>query len=153
MTVGAVAAAVAALAGGGGAVVWWLRRTFLVATVSGSSMLPTYADGVRLLVRRVPLTAIRRGDVVVLVDDELPPSPTRPIGGRRQPPGELIIKRAAAVPGDPVPAGIPVSDAAVPAARLVVLGDNPEASYDSRKAGYYTAAQLIGVVVRPMTAR
>lgn len=136
-TWGAVAvAAVVGLVVAGWGVAWWLRRTFLITTVYGRSMLPTYSDGDRLLVRRVPVAAIRRGDVVVLAGDELP--------------GELIIKRAAAVPGDPVPPGIPVTDQVVPAGQLVALGDNPDASYDSRKAGYFAVADLVGVVVRPM---
>jgi signal peptidase I len=118
--------------------VWWLRRQLLVVTVDGISMQPTYSPGDRLLVRRVRPGAIRRGQVVVVA---------------KSGPGddELIVKRAAALPGDPVPAGIPVPDRMVPAGRLVVLGDNPAASYDSRAMGYVAARALIGVVLRPVS--
>ncbi|MBX7266285.1 S26 family signal peptidase [Micromonospora sp. Llam7] len=133
-----------------GGVACWLRHTFLVTTVAGRSMLPTYTSGDRMLVRRVPLARVRSGDVVVLADGDLPARPTRSASTRRDPPGELIVKRAVAVPGDPVPAGVPVPDQVVPPGHLIVLGDNADASYDSRNAGYYAADTLIGVVVRGM---
>ncbi|MDW5326955.1 S26 family signal peptidase [Plantactinospora sp. KLBMP9567] len=147
----AVVSAVVVAAATGGVAGWWLRHTFLVTTVAGRSMVPTYTEGDRLLVRRVRLAMVRRGDVVVLADRDLPRRPARSAAARRDPPGELlIIKRAVAVPGDPVPAGVPVPDRVVPPGRLIVLGDNADASYDSRNAGYYAADTLIGVVVRGM---
>jgi len=148
MITGAVVGALVVTAVAGGA--WWRRHTFLVTTVAGRSMLPTYTDGDRLIVRRVGLAMVRRGDVVLLADDDLPPRPTRSAAARRDPPGELILKRAVAVPGDPVPAGVPVPDRIVPPGRLIVLGDNADASHDSRTAGYYAAEALVGVVVRAM---
>ncbi|MEV3986782.1 S26 family signal peptidase [Nonomuraea sp. NPDC049758] len=36
----------------------------------------------------------------------------------------------------------------VPDGHLVVLGDNPRRSHDSRRAGYLTADRLLGVVLR-----
>jgi signal peptidase I len=105
------------------------RRRLLLVTVTGSSMAPTYAEGDRLLVRRA--RRARRGSVVVL-----------------RGPGGLRVKRVAAAAGDPVPAGMPVPDAVVPPGRLLVLGDNPDRSADSRTGGYLAAADLVGVAVR-----
>ena len=61
-----------------------------------------------------------------------------------------MIKRVAAVAGEPVPHGIPVPDAVVPDGKLVLLGDNADASFDSRVAGYFSADRLLGGVVRRM---
>lgn len=136
-----VAAAITVLA-------WLLRRRVLVVTVDGESMLPSYRPGDRLLVRRAALARVRRGDVVVLrapgLSRPLPVPPSRP---------GLFLKRAAALPGDAVPPGIPVPDAVVPPRRLVVLGDNTGGSFDSRSSGYYADADVIGVVVRRLTDR
>ena len=119
--------------------VWWLRRRYLTVTVQGASMLPTYPPGQRLLVRRWTASgALQAGQVVVLDD--------RPVG---------IVKRVAAAPGDPVPRDtVPAlrdePGPRVPAGRLVLLGDNPEQSRDSRQAGYFRVDRLLGVVVRPI---
>ncbi|MFC0104775.1 S26 family signal peptidase [Kibdelosporangium aridum] len=129
-----------------GAVVAWAvvqRRRLLVVTVHGVSMEPTYRSGDRLLVRRSRLERVRTGQVVVVQVEKAPGDPT---GGR-------LVKRAAAVPGDPVPAHIPVADSVVPQGRLLVLGDNPARSNDSRRLGYIPAEALIGVVLRPMGER
>lgn len=136
----AAAAVIVALVG------WGLvqRRRLLVVTVHGVSMEPTYSSGDRLLVRRSRLDRVRTGEVVVVqVAGAAPDDPT---GGR-------MVKRAAAVPGDPVPPQIPLSDPVVPAGLLLVLGDNPVRSNDSRRLGYIPADALIGVVVRPIDAR
>ena len=136
----AVIAAVVAVAG-------WLvlqRRRLLVVTVHGVSMEPTYRSGDRLLVRRSRLDRVRTGQVVVVRVSG--PGVDEVTGGR-------MVKRAVAVPGDPVPAQIPVPDPVVPAGRLLVLGDNPLRSNDSRRLGYLSADSLIGVVLRPMGQR
>lgn len=135
-----VTAAFVAVACGGS--VWWLRRRFIVVTVDGSSMEPAYRHGDRLLVRRVPLAAVRVGDVVVIEGS-----------GR---PGRLI-KRVAAKPGERVPIAVAAfrhwpPDTRVPAGQLVVLGDNSATSIDSRQHGFFPAEQLLGVVIRSLRA-
>ncbi|WP_248960691.1 S26 family signal peptidase [Sphaerisporangium perillae] len=117
------------------------RRRYLVVTVHGESMAPTYREGERVLVRRAPLAEVRPGQVVV-VEDPVPP-------------GRWIIKRAAALPGDPVPGEVAAAAGAAPGSRvpagcLVLLGDNPAASADSRRFGYIPAGRLLGVVSRSL---
>jgi signal peptidase I len=59
---------------------------------------------------------------------------------------EWLVKRLAAGPGEPAPD----DDRVVPADRMVLLGDNPAHSTDSRQVGYFAASDLLGVVVRRM---
>ncbi|MGW8556695.1 S26 family signal peptidase [Streptomyces tubercidicus] len=123
-----------------------IRSRYLVVTVEGSSMVPTLADGDRVLVRRTPLAAISAGQLVVTE----PPTDRR-WGATR--PSRWLIKRAAAVPGDPVPrdsapALRDLPEKRVPQGRVVLLGDNPEESLDSRFCGYFRDEQIIGVVIR-----
>jgi signal peptidase I len=153
MLVGAAVAVLAAAAG----VVVWLRRRFVLITIRGISMEPTFRAGDRVLVRRTPLTAIRPGAVVVVEQPimSLPPkgeawerSATRTDLDR-----EWMIKRAAAVPGTPVPEALVASlgeapGATVPPGHLAVLGDNADASFDSRTCGYITERHVLGVAVR-----
>ncbi|MGC4785202.1 MULTISPECIES: S26 family signal peptidase [Micromonospora] len=131
----------------------WARRHLLLVAVVGRSMEPTLRSGDRVLARRVPLARIRPGDVVVVVApaEMTAGRPTRPDATGT--PG-LLIKRAYAVPGDPVPVDrVPLlrrgGEQVVPAGRLVVLGDNPSQSYDSRECGYIPEPDVLGVVVRP----
>ncbi|OKI81713.1 S26 family signal peptidase [Micromonospora sp. CB01531] len=155
MTAGLLAGAVAlAAAGLLGAAGCWLRQRYLTVTVDGESMLPTYRPGERLLVRRVTPAAVRAGQVVVLSGFGQP----RPAGARRAPAPDArrgpawIIKRVAAVPGDPIPRDVAALHQApgtrVPNGRVVVLGDNPGRSFDSRQSGYVTTDRLLGVVLR-----
>ncbi|TDD60290.1 hypothetical protein E1263_11765 [Kribbella antibiotica] len=138
------------------------RRLALVR-VAGQSMTPTLADGDRLLAwrRSGPL---RVGDIVVL---EAP----YPVGvvphaaaGKLHPPpwqtgpaspGELdrrwIVKRVVALPGDVVPpegAGCLTAGTVVPPGCLLVVGDNPDQSYDSRHVGFVPAERVLGLVIR-----
>ncbi len=116
------------------------RRRYTVATVEGASMEPTYRSGDRLLVRRTRLARVRRGDVVVV---------RRPTERDSSAVSGLLVKRAAAVPGDPVPAVVRLPEAVVPPGRLLVLSDNPHNTLDSRAFGYVPADRVVGVVVRP----
>jgi signal peptidase I len=77
-------------------------------------------------------------------------------------PGDpFMIKRVVAVPGDPVPPdladvlhrGTAPPPAVVPDGRIVVLGDNPASSTDSRVLGYLRDSQVAGVVVRSLRTR
>ncbi|MFJ6937796.1 S26 family signal peptidase [Streptomyces sp. NPDC101132] len=115
-------------------------RAFVLVTVRGASMEPAFHDGDRVLVRR--WSAPRPGVAVVLTQGTLGGAPVR------------IIKRVAAVPGDPVPrAAVPaladVPEDTVPPGHLVLLGDNPAASVDSRQAGYFRTDAVLGVARRP----
>jgi signal peptidase I len=117
-----------------------LRRRLVVVTVDGSSMWPTYSPGDRLLIRRTRIDQVRRGDVVIATR----PEPGLPAGWQR----ELIVKRAVAVAGDPVPSGVPVAEEIVPEGQVVLIGDNPAGGYDSRTTGYFATGALLGVVIR-----
>lgn len=114
----------------------WVRRRLVLVTVQGTSMEPTLHPGDRVLVHRRPLSRVRRGDVVVI-----------------EPPHARLrgwhIKRVLALPGDPVPAGIPAPAGVrrVPPDALVVLGDGAVSS-DSRQHGFFAATDLLGVMVR-----
>jgi signal peptidase I len=133
------------------------RRTLVLVEVDGISMRPTYEPGDRVLVRRCRAERVRRGQVVVIQPpdertgwSELPPLDGR-LAGRR-----WYIKRAAAVPGDPLPAAVAdvvgAPDDRVPPGRLVVLGDNVR-SDDSRRWGYVPGDRVLGVVVRQLGPR
>ncbi len=108
----------------------WLRGRYVVVTVRGESMTPTYRPGDRLLVRRT--RKVRRGECVVFA--EAPEQALALTAG-------WIVKRVVAVPGDDLPAG-----------QLAVRGDNPERSFDSRHFGPITTDRVLGVVLRPMRA-
>ncbi|NUW38846.1 S26 family signal peptidase [Nonomuraea rhodomycinica] len=120
----------------------------VVLTVSGASMEPTLRPGDRVRVRRSPGAVPRRGDVVVVEE----PGPCRPGGGSAAAGARWVVKRVAAVAGDPEPPYLPAWDrqpsGLVPRGRLVLLGDNPAGSRDSRHYGTVRADQVLGVVVR-----
>ncbi|MFI6600568.1 signal peptidase I [Nonomuraea sp. NPDC050536] len=122
-----------------------LRRQVVVVSVSGASMIPALRHGDRLLVRRVAGETLRRGDVVVLTE----PVPCRP-GAAHRP--RWMVKRVVAVPGDAQPSFLPAwvrrSEGVVAPGNLVVLGDNPEFSRDSRHFGAIPADRVVGVVLR-----
>jgi signal peptidase I len=130
-----------------GAALVWLRHTFIVITVSGDSMEPSLYAGDRLLVRRMRASSMRPGQIAVLRWPGPPPVAGQP----------WMVKRVAAAPGDPIPAGsLPTAFAEltrVPARRLVMLGDNSALSYDSRSLGLLGTELLRGVVVRRLGAK
>jgi signal peptidase I len=128
----------------------WLQGHYVVVTVHGESMSPTYEDGQRLLVRRCDGRRVTRGQSVVYTDgpDQATPSGWG-AGADTAPP--WTIKRVAAAPGEPVPRDrFPALNEVVPAAGLVVEGDNPDQSYDSRHFGYLPVTRVTGVVVRSL---
>ncbi|MFD7729334.1 S26 family signal peptidase [Kitasatospora phosalacinea] len=153
----ATATAAAAAAAGAG-VLLRIRRRFVVVTVEGGSMRPALSPGDVLLVRRVRVGRVRAGDVVVLGtggSDRPPPDGPLPAGVSRA--HRWIVKRAVAVPGDPVPrarvaALAHVPEAVVPPGRIVLVGDDP-GSVDSKQHGYFDARRLVGVAVRPLAVQ
>ncbi|MCX4774952.1 S26 family signal peptidase [Streptomyces sp. NBC_01260] len=134
-----------------------LARSMVAVTVRGASMEPLYRDGDRVLVRRRRNPGV--GEVVVveqpMPDGSWSPASPRACAPTTVPPshGTWVIKRVVAVPGDPVPRDLVpslarVPETRVPAGRLVVLGDNPQASADSRQAGYFPGDRVFGVALR-----
>lgn len=141
-----LAAAVAA------AIVIALRRRFVEVRVAGQSMLPTFQPGDHVIVRRVGGRSLQRGQVVVFEG----PRNGRWQIGRLPRPGECewVIKRVAAIPGDPVPEdvghlAVAVEGTRVPHGQLVVIGDG-QFSIDSRSFGFLPADRVLGVAVRVM---
>ncbi|MBP2704102.1 hypothetical protein JOL79_09800 [Microbispora sp. RL4-1S] len=127
-----------------GAVAMSARRVLLVVEIYGRSMEPALRAGDRVLVRRRDPARIRPGDVVVLAG-------VGPGAGLESSGKILIVKRAVAVAGDPVPPGFEsFSEARVPPGRLLVLGDNPAESTDSRQWGFLPLDRVRGVVLRRM---
>jgi signal peptidase I len=132
-----------------------LRQRVAMVTVDGDSMWPAYFPGDRVLVRRTRADRLRPGQVIVIErpgeDGEWATARRGPIGHR-----QWVIKRVAAIPGDPRPgAWLPATpepaETRIPAGKLVLLGDNPDWSNDSRQLGYFPAERLLGVVVWRMT--
>jgi signal peptidase I len=145
-----VAAAGTAVAAG----VLLLRRRFAVVTVVGQSMRPAFTAGDRVLVRRTRLATLHHGQVVV-VQRPGPAGGPRARRPRRMREAAWMIKRVAALPGDPalgdhLPADVAESSVRVPPGKLVVLGDSAAISLDSRQIGYFASDQLLGIVIRRM---
>jgi len=135
-----------------------LRRRIVIVTVRGESMMPTYATGDRVLVRRTRLDRVRPGDVVVIEEPDANGAwPSHGSHGRL-PAGRVdrrqwMIKRVVALPGQPGPAEhLPTprktQPDTVPPGSFVVRGDNALRSYDSRQLGYIPSDRLLGVVAR-----
>lgn len=133
-----------------------LRRRFVVIHVAGASMLPTFRHGDRVLVRRGGADRLAVGTVVVLHS----PHGTHPPRTRRPTRGSLggsrwVIKRVAALPGDPVPGSVRAAAQGarvVPAGKLVLLSDNP-AGTDSRRWGLVAADDMLGLVIANLPRR
>lgn len=139
-------ALIAAIAAVIGCAVLALRTRLVAVLVQGDSMEPTLRPGDRVLVRRVPLRRVRRGQLVVLAQP-----PDRPATSDNPP---WLVKRVVALPGDSVPDEVPAlrqaTNGRVPPGLFIVLGDNMARSYDSRRAGYFSADALLGIVVRTL---
>ncbi len=126
-----------------------LRWRYAVVTVYGPSMEPDLADGDRLLCRRCGLRQLRRGQLVIFREPDL--------GERRRPAwltgaarDKWIVKRVAALPGDPVPNAVREAVGGtdtVPPRAVVVLGDGPRSS-DSRQWGFIPARNVLGAGCR-----
>jgi signal peptidase I len=149
--------AAAATLAGTAALIAWLRRSYVVIDVEGPSMQPTLSSGDRVLVRRRLWRHMRAGDIVVAENRHHLTNPVTTADARRRfrnlSGHTWIIKRAVAMPGDPVPAAVAATVSAsantlVPNRCMVVLGDNPALSTDSRHYGYLTGDRVLGVVVR-----
>jgi signal peptidase I len=123
----------------------FLVTSFRVTVVHGDSMLPTYKSGQMVIVNRLS-RGHQRGDVVLVEAGN-----------------EVLIKRIAYLAGDEMPADHAwmFGDVAhyfeatqnqnaplkVPAGHVVVLGDNPNVSDDSRSFGPVPIDQIYGRVV------
>ncbi|MGJ6966021.1 S26 family signal peptidase [Streptosporangium sp. G11] len=130
-----------------------LRGHLVVLSVSGLSMAPALRPGDRVLVRRTPGERLRNGDIAV-VEETGPCRPGDPTGARGS---RWVVKRVAAVPGDPEPACLPSwarwPAGVVPPRHVVLLGDNPEASRDSRHFGAVRTDQVLGVILLRLGGR
>jgi signal peptidase I len=127
---------------------WWIRRNLVLVHIDGPSMLPTLADGDQVLARRRRPERVRAGHLVLLAP------PAEPGAVRPSDPGRLwFVKRLVATSGEVLPedlAELPVLGGrqTVPAGFLVVVGDNPDESYDSRQEGFIPQSRVRGVVIR-----
>lgn len=150
MSVGVLVAAAIALA----LSVWvgWCRARLVTVVVDGSSMAPTLSTHDRVVVRRARGHRLAAGQLVVFT------APVREAGVWVWRPASRpaddpmapawVIKRIAAVADDPVPPAVAsaVPAAVVPAGSIVVLGENPDASVDSRLFGPVPIECVLGSV-------
>ncbi|WP_067812752.1 S26 family signal peptidase [Actinomadura kijaniata] len=157
----AVLGAVVAILCAGWAAAGLLRRHLVIVTVRGSSMEPSFHDGDRVLVRRT--RSLTAGQVVVVEGPDGDDAPAGPPLDRQDAPGAVsarnwMIKRVAAGPGDPVPRErVPLladtPDGVVPEGRVILLGDNHRASYDSRHLGFFPVERVLGTALAPSARR
>jgi signal peptidase I len=115
------------------------RSRYLLVAIEGTSMAPTLRPGARVLARRVRRVPVRCGEVVVLRH------PARA-------PGEAaLVKRVAATAGCTVPPAVRRAhdwpdSMRVPRGSLIVVGDNPTESFDSRDFGFLDERDVIAIV-------
>jgi signal peptidase I len=137
------------------AAVWWVRSRLLLVTIDGRSMEPSLHDGDRVLVWRTSADRIRRGEIVIVAE------PRSIFAAAQGGPG-LTVKRVAACAGDPVPEMTRTDHLApgfadgcgrtVPSGTVVLLGDNPAESIDSRHYGPVPSDLILGRVRRRLTS-
>jgi signal peptidase I len=133
---------------------WWLTR------VRSSSMAATLRDGQFVLTRRLwPFSRIRRGDVVVVASPELGRDVVKRVIGL---PGETVAIREGSVSVDGRPLAEPYASSSVftgtyevPQASYFLLGDNRDASSDSRtwREPYVARGDLRGRLLGPDAGR
>jgi len=139
-------------AGALGTALLWVRRNLVLVHIDGPSMAPTLLDGERVLARRIGPGQARSGQLVLLAP------PAAPGAVRPSDPGRLwLVKRLLATSGEAVPAdlaSLPALGArrTVPPGHLLVVGDNPAESYDSRQEGFIPQSRIRAVVVRHLGA-
>lgn len=121
------------------------RRRFVVVSVTGGSMLPGLRPGDRVLVRRASVDALVVGALAVSRARQRAAGPLE----RGAAADRWVIKRVAALPGDPVPDSVRAATGGVtvvPEGAVVLLSDNPR-GHDSRRWGLVPAGDLLGPVV------
>ncbi|MFJ8532735.1 S26 family signal peptidase [Streptomyces sp. NPDC093591] len=138
----------ALLACGAAAALLYVRRRTLVITVKGVSMRPTLYGGDVLIGRRVPARRLRAGQIVVVEKPD--PGADWQSWSWPERSRHLMIKRLAALPGQPVPAAARerLGAGIVPPGVAVVLGDNLAESVDSREIGYFPLDRVVAVALR-----
>ncbi|MEU4197250.1 S26 family signal peptidase [Kribbella sp. NPDC026611] len=123
-----------------------LRKALVITNVHGMSMAPTFRDGERLLAVR-GLRRLRTGDVVLC---RIPSGYSVPGAGG----DALLVKRVAALPGDPEPPGPAAEEVArISPGHVYVLGDALGHSLDSRTFGPLPQASIVGIVVGRLPIR
>ncbi|MFB1046826.1 S26 family signal peptidase [Streptomyces chrestomyceticus] len=155
-------AAAVALSLGWAALGFWVP--IVGVTVRGRSMEHAYHDGDRVFVYRG--TNITPGRIVVVERPAISmerqesaarwdcPALSGTAGTRAVSTRQWMIKRVAAVSGDPVPrttvpALAEAEEERVPPGKVVLLGDNRAFSLDSGQVGYFPANRLLGTVFWP----
>ena len=139
-----------AACGGAASASLLLARRFVRVTVRGASMLPTFGDGDRLLVKRT--RSVRSGDVVVLEQPGFRVAQESTDAPRWRDERDWMIKRVVAAPGEKIPraeiSGLDrLPGERVPDGMLIVVGDNRDQSFDSRQIGFVPVEQVLGVPV------
>lgn len=128
--------------------VTFLLTSFRIAVVHGDSMLPTYTNGQRVFVTRWGAGSLKRGDVVLVAHGN-----------------DVLIKRVERLAGETLSmaeavdydddilneffekTSDPRNPVRVPPGQLVVLGDNPAVSDDSRRFGPVLSKEVLGRVI------